>query len=492
MSQIFKQSAKNSIYIYIGVLLGFVITGILYPELLAPEQIGLIQVLIGYSVIIGKIGGLGMQQVTIRLFPYFRDEKNKHHGFLALILLVTAAGFVLIGSLYLIFKDVLVAMGKDNSGLFAHYVDLIIPLILFNMLFNLFDNYYKVLYDAVTGTFYQEVVKRVFILVAILLYYFNIFDFQGFVYAYVLIAAIPFLALSMSLKLSNRIYLKTEFSYLTPKLKKEISDVAAFGLLSGTSGLFVMHIDKIMVLNLTNSLEATGVYSIAFFFGALIHKPAKALTKASAVYISEAWKKNNLVEINNLYKKSSVNQMLIGLLLFVGVMVNLDNIFEFLPEAYQEGRIVIFLIALSFLIDMTGGINGQIINTSRYYRWQTYLLLGLVVSIVLFNWLLIPVYKIAGAALATLLAKFLFNLAKFLFIYGTWKFQPFDLQFLKIIIIGALSFLAGWYLPRMDNYILDIIVRSILTAAIYGFGVLILRPSVDVEYWKNKFRKRYF
>ncbi|MCF8218281.1 MAG: polysaccharide biosynthesis C-terminal domain-containing protein [Bacteroidales bacterium] len=492
MSQIFKQSAKNSIYIYIGVLLGFVITGVLYPELLAPEQIGLINVLIGYSVIIGKIGGLGMQQVTIRLFPYFRDEENKHHGFLALVLLITAAGFVLIGSLYLVFKDVIVAMGKDNSGLFVQYVDLILPLVLFSMLFNLLDNYYKVLYDAVTGTFYQEVVKRVFILVAILLYYFNVYDFQGFVYGYVLIAAVPFIALGLSLKLSNRIYLKTEFSYLTPKLRKEITDVAAFGLLAGTSGLFVMHIDKIMVLNLTNSLKATGIYSIAFFFGALVHKPARALMKVSAVYISEAWKKNNLVEINNLYKKSANNQMLIGLLLFVGLMVNLDNIFEFLDEAYQEGRIVIVLIALSFLFDMMGGVNGQIINTSKYYRWQTYLLIILVVCIVLFNWLLIPVYGIAGAALATLLAKVLFNLTKFLFIYFTWRFQPFNIQFLKIILIGTLSFLAGWYLPRMDNYIIDIIVRSTLTAAIYGFGVLILRPSVDVEYWKNKFRKRYF
>ncbi|MFW6019020.1 MAG: lipopolysaccharide biosynthesis protein [Bacteroidales bacterium] len=492
MGEIFKQSAKNSIYIYLGVFLGFVITGVLYPKLLAPEQIGLIQVLIGYSVIIGKIGGLGMQQVTIRLFPYFRDEKNRHHGFLALILLITLAGFVIIGSLYVIFRDVIVGMGKDNSGLFVHYVDLIIPLVLFNMLFHLFDNYYKVLYDAVTGTFYQEVVKRVFILIGILLYYFNVYEFQGFVYAYVLIAAIPFLALSISLKFSNRIYLKTEFSYLTPKLKKEITSVAVFGLLSGVSGRFVMHIDKIMVLNLTDSLSATGIYSIAFFFGALVQKPARALIKISGVYIAEAWKENNLIEIKNLYKKSANNQMLIGLLLFIGLMVNLNNIFEFLDETYQQGRIVIVFIALSFLIDMSAGINGQIISTSKYYRWQAYLQLGLIVCIVLFNVLFIPVYGIAGAALATLLAKTLFSLAKFLFIYITWKLQPFDLQFLKIIIIGILAFLAGWFLPGMDNYILDIIVRSTLTAAIYGFGVLILRPSVDIEYWKNKFHKKYF
>ena len=492
MGEIFKQSAKNSIYIYLGVFLGFIVTGVLYPELLTPEEIGLIQVLMGYSIIVAKIGGLGMQQVTLRMFPYFRDEKNRHHGFLALVLLVTAAGFIIVVSLYAIFKDVIVEMGKEESGLFAQYVDLIIPMVLFTMLFYLLDNYYKVLYDAVTGTIYQEVVKRVFIIAAIFLYYLNVYDFQGFVYAYVAIVAIPFLALILSLNFSNKIYLKTEFSYITPKLRKEITDVAAFGLLAGTSGLFVMHVDKIMVLNLTDSLSATGVYSISFFFGSLVTKPARALRKVSVVFISEAWKHNRLQEIDNLYKKSALNQLLIGLLLFIGLVVNLDNIIEYLGEDYQGGRYVIVLIALSFLIDMSAGINGQIINTSRYYRWQGYLSLGLIFSIVLFNWFFIPVFGIIGAALATLLAKALFNFAKFLLIYIKWKIQPFDVQFLKIFGIGAVSFLAGWFLPQMGNYILDIIVRSTITAAIYGFGVLILRPSVDVEYWINKFKKKYF
>lgn len=492
MGEIFKQSAKNSIYIYLGVFLGFIVTGVLYPELLTPEEIGLIQVLMGYSIIIAKIGGLGMQQVTLRMFPYFRDEKNRHHGFLALVLFVTAAGFIIVVSLYAIFKDVIVEMGKEESGLFAQYVDLIIPMVLFTMLFYLFDNYYRVLYDAVTGTIYQEVVKRVFIIAAIFLYYLNVYDFQGFVYAYVAIVAIPFLALILSLKFSNKIYLKTEFSYITPKLRKEITDVAAFGLLAGTSGLFVMHVDKIMVLNLTDSLSATGVYSISFFFGSLVQKPARALGKVSAVFISEAWKNTRLHEIDDLYKKSALNQMLIGLLLFIGLIVNLDNIIEYLGEDYQGGRYVIVLISLSFLIDMSAGINGLIINTSRYYRWQTYLLLGLIFSVVLFNWLLIPVFGIMGAALATLLAKVVFNFAKFLLIYIKWKIQPFDVQFLKIFGIGAVSFLAGWFLPQMGNYILDIILRSTITAAIYGFGVLILRPSIDVEYWINKFKKKYF
>ncbi|MGM0647151.1 MAG: lipopolysaccharide biosynthesis protein [Bacteroidota bacterium] len=486
MGEIFKQSAKGSIYIYTGVVIGFITTGVLYPRLLTTQEIGLINVLISYSVILAQLGGLGMQQVITRLFPYFRDEKQQHHGFLALVLLITAAGFVLVAFIYWLFKDMILQMGKQQSGMLNHYIDLIIPLLLFHMLFVLLDNYYKVLYNAVKGTYYQEVVKRVFVLVAILGYYFHVLEFQGFVLFYVLAAAIPFLGLFWSLKQSKQLFLKTDFPFITPPMRKEIADVGMFGLLAGTSGIFVLHIDKIMVLNLTNSLGDTGVYAIAFFFGSLVQKPAKALSKVSSVYISEAWKANRLREINDLYKKSAVNQTLIGLFLLVGLVVNLDNIFEFLSEDYSEGRAVIIFIALAYLIDMGAGVNGTIINTSRYYRWQMYLILILLVSVVLFNWLLIPLWGIMGAAVATLISKFLFNLSKFVFIYWKWKLQPFNFSFVKIILIGAMAFLAGWLLPVLDNYIWDLLYRSALVTLVYGIFVLWLRPSEDVEYWRKK------
>lgn len=492
MGEIFKQSAKGSIYIYIGVLLGFVITGVLYPRLLTPEEIGLINVLIAYSTIIAKLGGLGMQQVITRMFPYFRDEKNKHHGFLLLTLLVSAAGFLLVVIAYFFLKDILLDMGGERSGLFTHYVDMIIPLVLFSMLFGVFDNYYKVLYNAVKGTFYQEVVKRIFVLGAILAYYFSVYEFQGFILAYVLIAAVPFLGLAFSLKNSGKFYLKPDFGYMDKKLRREISDVALFGILAGASGIIVLQIDRIMVYNITNDLGQTGVYSIAFFFGSLVQKPAKALTKISSVFVSEAWKNNRLGEIKDLYTKSAVNQILIGLILLIGLVVNLGNIFQFLPKEYAGGEWIVVLVGLAYLVDMGAGINGQIINNSKYYRWQTYLILALVVMVVVSNLIFIPIYGILGAAIATLVSKTLFNFTKFIFIWVKWRMQPFNNSVIKILLMGAVALAAGWFLPTMNNYIIDMIVRSTITAATYGLGALLLRPSEDVDYWLKKLFKKHF
>jgi len=50
-----------------------------------------------------------------------------------------------------------------------------------------------------------------------------------------------------------------------------------------------------------------------------------------------------------------------------------------------------------------------------------------------------------------------------------------------VIVIAFVSFLAGYYLMRMPNLWLDIIVRSGITAAIYGGLAYIFKISPDIN-----------
>ncbi len=492
MGEIFKQSVKGSLYIYVGVGLGFVISGLLYPKLLTTEQVGLIGTLIAYSTLISTVGNLGMGQVITRLFPYFRSEKDRHHGFMMIPVLISSGGFLVMTALFFLFKDFIIEKGSGESLLFAKYYNLIIPLVFFSMAFVLFDNYIKVLFNPVKGTFYQEIVKRIFVLIAILLFYFEIYTFSGFVYGYIVAAAVPFLGVLIHLIMQKKLYIFPNFGHVSKKMRKEIIDVALFGILAGSSGILILQIDKIMVLGITKSMGDTGVYSIAFFFGSLVRKPAKAVSRISSVFIAESWKNNQLDEIHSIYRKTAINQILVGLILVIGLAVNLDNIIEFLGDDYREGRFVIIFIAVAFLVDMMTGSSGTIINTSPSYRWYAYLMVGLVVIVLISNLIFIPMFGIAGAALATLVSKVVFNASRVIFIYLKWRIHPYNSKVFLIALSGLAAFAVGWFFPQMDNYILDIIVRSTLTAATYGLAVLTLRPSEDVDYWLKKFREKYF
>jgi O-antigen/teichoic acid export membrane protein len=59
-------------------------------------------------------------------------------------------------------------------------------------------------------------------------------------------------------------------------------------------------------------IGATGIYAINYFFGVLVKVPSRPMIKISNAVISESWNKNDVDNIVMVYKKSTVNQMLVG------------------------------------------------------------------------------------------------------------------------------------------------------------------------------------
>lgn len=179
MGIIKKQSISGTIYSYVGVLLGFVITALLFPRVFSTEEVGLLRVLVSYSTLFAQFAGMGFSMVTVKLFPYFRSKDEKHHGFLGLSLLVSLIGFLIAVSVYVLLRPNIVEHASGKSELFVTYFYYVVPLIFFTLLFNVFDTYYRVLYNAVKGIIVKEVFQRLAILGVILLYYFNLIDLSA-------------------------------------------------------------------------------------------------------------------------------------------------------------------------------------------------------------------------------------------------------------------------------------------------------------------------
>lgn len=93
MGHIKSQTIKGSIFSYLGVILGFAISGLLLPRILTTGENGLLKLLIAWSALFAQFGTLGFAHATGRLFSVFRDEKSNHHGFFALSAIVSLAGF---------------------------------------------------------------------------------------------------------------------------------------------------------------------------------------------------------------------------------------------------------------------------------------------------------------------------------------------------------------------------------------------------------------
>jgi len=475
-----EQSIKGTAIVYSGTVIGFVTTSLIFPRVLTSEQIGLIGVLVAYAMIFARFAGLGFNTIGNRLFPYFRDQEKNHNGFLFLALSTTFVGFLLSLVIFFFLRPYLIETRIEDSPLLVTYIDYLIPLLFSIIFYTILDTYYRLLFNAVIGTFLKEFVQRLLILIFISVFYFSAMSFQSFMALYLSAFIIPLVIIIFSLVRQRKFLIKPDMQFLKKDFVKTMVTVGLFGILVSFSGAVVINVDRIMIEEFLG-LSATGIYATTFYFGVLIGIPARPLLKISSTVIAESWKKNDLDNIDVVYTKSCINQLIIGLLLFLGIWLNIHNVFKILPAEYEAGKYVILFIALTYLFEMMTGASTAVISTSKYYKYQAYFMIILIVLVVVSNIILIPIWGIVGAALASLFSKLITYFLRYIFIYRKFGLQPYNSRFLLVFFIGGITFLCGFFIPEFDNLFIDLLIRSSVIAIVFAILIFVFKPSEDVD-----------
>lgn len=466
MGIIQKQAFQSTIVTYLGAALGFATTVLIFPRVFNTSEIGLFRILVSVSLVFSQFGNLGVQNAVIRFFPYFRTDDKKHNGILFYPLIVSFIGFIICLVIFFLMQDWIIARNSEKSQLFVDYILWLLPLALFTIFFNIFDAYARALYKSVVGSLLKEVAQRLLILLGVLFYWLGWVNFTTMVTLYVIGMSLPTLLLLGYLIQQGELSIKPNHTFLTKTLVKDMISLSAFSILTNLSSSTIATIDSILVNNKLG-LSDTGIYAITFYVGASIVIPARSIYRISTSILADAWQQNDLKTIFNLYYKSSINQLIIGLFLFLIVWVNVDELLQFFPAEFAAGKYVIFFIALGNVIDMAAGVNGQIVSASKYYRYDTLFAICLVILTISFNLLLIPRMGITGSAVATAITLAIYNFMRFLFLYIKFGMQPFDMNTVKVILVATLSFLAVNYIPSIGNWLLDIAIKSILLSMVF-------------------------
>ena len=484
MGVIKQQSIVNTFITYIGIVLGFISTIYLYPNFLEPDQYGLTRLLLSVSFVFTQFAHLGMNNTAIRFFPYFEDENNDHNGFLFLVLVVPITGFILFLGVIFFFDDLLISY-YDTSTYFGDYYLLLIPIVFGLLYFEVINSYVRARLHSVPGSVISEVILRVITILLLVLFWYEWITFEQFMIAFACSYIVQPLLLLLFLFVKGELFLKPNFAYLKTTLVKRMANYGLFAVLGGMTTLIVNNIDIIMLGSLAGLTE-TGVYAIAFYIGSVIIVPQRSLGKIAPSVVAKHLKEKNYDEIERIYKSSSINQMVPGLLIFIGVVANLHNLNDILPDAYASASPVIIIIGLSKLIDMTAGINGAIILNSKYYRFDLISMIILIIFSISLNYWLIPILGMTGAAIATATSLFLYNLIKGIYVWIKFKMQPFSSRILVLIGFSSILLFGSLQTAYFDNTYLDILIRSVAITLIYSFGVLSLNISEEVNsIWKD-------
>ncbi|MCU0370423.1 MAG: polysaccharide biosynthesis C-terminal domain-containing protein [Bacteroidales bacterium] len=480
MGIIKRQAYSGTILSYLGVLIGFITTALIFPEYLTTAEIGLLSIFLSYAYIFAQLATLGTGRITIAVFPFFRDRKNHHHGFFPLMIILGMAGLILAFIAIYIMKRWLISNSNDTSPLFGQYYNYLFPLLFFTFLFMMLDSFNTTLFNAIRGIYLKELLQRLLIMAAVTFYALKWVGFDSFVMLFVLAVGIPAFILLFYVMKNDEFCLKPAFSPLVREKSRLMAYIGVNGILIGFSGMVILNIDRIMVERMMG-LGSTGIYTTMAYFATLVAIPSRALLKISDPVIAQAWKDNDITSLQDNYYRSSLNQFLIGSLLMVGIWGNIDNVLRILPAEFAEGKLVVLFVSLAFLTDMLTGTATFILANSKYFKYQTLYIMILVILIIITNLLLIPVWGLTGAAVATLISKILSNFIRHQILLKKFGLQPYNAKFLVIALVAGLAYLSQYFIPFTGNLYLDLVVRSGVMSLVFVILVLSLKISPEVN-----------
>lgn len=480
MGIIIRQSIQNTIVSYIGIVLGFVSTILLFPNILESEQFGLTRLLLSIALICAQFSHLGMNNIIIRYFPYYKKSDDSRHRLLTLALGVPLAGFILFGLLLYLFQEPLQDYYSARSNLFTKYYFYLIPLVFAILFFEVLNSYVRALKDSVTGSVVNEVFVRAGVIILLIVYYFNWLTFREFMILFTAIYCLQPLSMLIYLYRHQHLSFSLPFQKETRRLYKGMSVYGAYSVLAGLATLLVGNIDIIMIGSMIN-LSSTAVYAIAFYVGSVIAVPQRSIGKIASPVIADLIKAKQFPQIENLYQRTALNQLIAGSLIYVGIWANLHNLIDILPSEYTGIYWVVVIVGLAKLFNMATGANGLIIINSKHFRFDLYTNILLVLLTIITNLLLIPLYGIIGAALATALSIFIYNFIKFIFVWIKFNMQPFQLNALWILIIAGICLLIAEQIPYMLNFFVDVTVRSLIILTLFTSAVILFRLSDDFQ-----------
>jgi O-antigen/teichoic acid export membrane protein len=483
MGIVIRQSTKSVFLTYIGIGIGVINTLWLLPYALTEEQLGLYRAIISAAVLFSTFASLGAANIPNRFFFYFKDLKNRHNGILFFMIILGSIGFLIFTFFLFQFRFLFVSAFIKNAPQILNYYS---PLIFFGFILlfiNIFESYNIIQQNPVIPIFLREVLTRAFLSGSLLLYVFFKFNYHFFILTLIGAYGIILVVLITYTNKQDYLFIKPDLRIFKSPLLKEIFVFTGFVSMTNISAIIITNIDSLM-LSAYSGFRNAGIYTIAFFIAAFIAVPKKSLSQVLIPMVSEANKNNDKIKLNDLYKKSSITQLIMGGLIFLLIWVNIENVFKLIPHGsvYSQGKWVVFIIGLGYMFDMTTGINQEIVGTSKYYKIDLlfYPILGL--TAIGANMFLIPIYGMTGAAMATAIIIFLQNTIRFFFLFLVFKIQPFSFNTVKALSIFILVIIINYYIPEIHNHFLyDIILRSLVLTSIFIFLVLFLKTSEDIN-----------
>ncbi len=441
MGIIIKKSFSQTAVKILLAIIGAIATIFIYPQNL--ELNGIFGFVIDTGAFFIPFILVGLGHTSIRFFYSSNGDGRSRLSFLwSLLRLLILNTIIFTTVLYFLSETILGWMLNPSLNLSEYFTYVVPAAILFTInqfLVRYLSNYKKVTIPILLQNIYKISLPIIFLFVL----YYNVDIITGI---WMILSALLFstvVLVWMVIRNFSRTN-STSFSEDKEVSTSEFYKYYFWAFASSVGTLMAFRLDGFMIPALMD-FASSGEYRIGLFISSIVSIPMQSVLAISAPILSESWKERNMQEIKAVYHKGSRNLLFIG----GGVILGLIILVQFLPlvlNTWKDMHLVLTLvviIGLTKLFDMFSSTNTLIIQYSPWYRFNTYVVLFLMITNVALNYILILRYGIIGAALATGVSIFLANNLRTYFLYRKMSIHPFTTTsvgfYLLILTISILS-----------------------------------------------------
>ncbi len=492
MGVVFRQSVKTTIVIAVGAMLGAFIN-YAYSFVITEQELGYLRVLLYQAAVLHIVLLLGTSITIANFIPRYEPKSDKSKVLLTIGFALPLCLTLLLLLPYFIFKEQILQFFKPQDRLLAAAFYNYTPILIFLWSYMMVLEHYFIAKSKVAiFSFSREVLLRIVNIMLLGLLFFHYISYFYFIICIISSYALNVLFLFVIAFRTNEFGISLNSKAFSPVEYKEIAQYSWYHMLVSASLNLLGYIDAFILA--AYGLSSLAVYGHAIFINSIMAIPYKAMRDSSLSTINRAYIEGDQEKLTDLFHRSSINVLLAATAMFLLIACNLDNLIAILPKGYEDLKPIVLIMMIGRMVDMSTGLNTEVTSISKYYKFNFRISIVLLVALVGFCIMLIPQYGIYGAAWGTTIALVLFNLAKMIFLWVKMRLQPFTSRSMLVIVAGAITFLAGYYMPYVMNPIADTFVRSLLIVVLYTGLLIWLKPSADLNQYLKTIRenKRLF
>lgn len=475
MGIVVRQSIQNTMTTYIGFAIGALNTLFLYTNFLTDEYYGLVGFLLSAATIMTPLMAFGVHNTLVKFYSSY-DDLNQRENFLSFMLYLPLLMIIPVGFIGVFASESISSFLAKENEVIKNYVPSIFLIAVAMAYFEVFYAWSKVHLRSAFGNFMKEVFHRVVIMILLFAVYFEFIDTNEFIWSLV---GVYFLrTVVMKLYAYSLKFPKVIFKF--PQNTKQIFTYSSIIIVAGSIALVLLDIDKVMIGRYI-PIENVAYYNVAIFIAMVIIVPSRAMHQITYPITAELLNSKNWIELENLYKKSSLTLFIISGWVFLMIVLNVKQLYELIPSEYSTGLFVVLLISVSKLFDNLLGINNAILYNSDYYKWTVVLGVILAILTITLNVIFIPKYGINGAAVATFISLFLYSLAKIIVVNSKFKMHPFTLETVKVFIVLGVFYILFYMWDFQFHPLANIGLKSIIFSLAYFILMYKGKISEDIN-----------